>query len=380
MSLCESRVARGGLLIAAVLLVLPNSVRSQEQGTPAWQAQLDQTVAKGLDYLARKGQAEDGTFSAQAGPGLTALALTAALRNGRTVDDPMVQKGLKALESFVKPDGGVYGNGRLRNYETCVAVLCFSSANQDGRYNQLLKNARAFLTEMQAVPEAGASDPSFGGAGYGGGGRPDLSNTAYLLEALQALEVGPNDPAVQRALVFISRCQNLKSQFNDQPLAGKVNDGGFFYTIPNEKELESGTGDRFGEDGGLRSYGSMTYSGLKSMIYAGLTEQDPRVKAALEWIGKSYRLDANPGMGASGLYYYYHTFGAALAAANQERIAGPDGVEHDWRADLVAELALRQREDGSWANDDRRWFENDSNLATSFALLALAHCRMPAGK
>ena len=28
----------------------------------------------------------------------------------------------------------------------------------------------------------------------------------------------------------------------------------------------------------------MTYSGLKSMIYAGLTKDDPRVKAAVQWI------------------------------------------------------------------------------------------------
>ena len=37
-------------------------------------------------------------------------------------------------------------------------------------------------------------------------------------------------------------------------------------------------------DGGLRSYASMTYAGLKSMIYAGLDRDDPRVKAALTYI------------------------------------------------------------------------------------------------
>ena len=38
------------------------------------------------------------------------------------------------------------------------------------------------------------------------------------------------------------------------------------------------------DDGGLRSYASMTYAGLKSMIYAGLDRDDPRVKAALDYI------------------------------------------------------------------------------------------------
>ena len=50
----------------------------------------------------------------------------------------------------------------------------------------------------------------------------------------------------------------------------------------------------------LRSYGSMTYAGLKSMIYAGLSHDDPRVKAAWEWIGRNFTVDENPGMAASG--------------------------------------------------------------------------------
>ena len=61
----------------------------------------------------------------------------------------------------------------------------------------------------------------------------------------------------------------------------------------------------------------MTYAGLKSMIYAGLTADDPRVKAAYDYITKHYTLDENPGLGQQGLYYYYQTFAKALAAARQ---------------------------------------------------------------
>jgi squalene-hopene/tetraprenyl-beta-curcumene cyclase len=50
------------------------------------------------------------------------------------------------------------------------------------------------------------------------------------------------------------------------------------------------------------------------------------------------------------------------------------GLSHDWRKDLAAELAKRQRPDGSWTNSNRQWFENDANLATSFALIALSYC------
>ncbi|MGV3486884.1 MAG: hypothetical protein ACO1RT_20885, partial [Planctomycetaceae bacterium] len=146
-------------------------------------------VDKGITYLAKAGQSEAGTFSDEVGPGVTALAITAALRNGKAVDDPMVAKGLRALEGFVKPDGGIYGNGRLKNYETCVAMVCFAEANKTGQYNETLKRAKEFVTGMQyGERQRDPSDPWYGGIGYGDGGRPDLSNTGYLIEALRALE------------------------------------------------------------------------------------------------------------------------------------------------------------------------------------------------
>ena len=40
----------------------------------------------------------------------------------------------------------------------------------------------------------------------------------------------------------------------------------------------------------------MTYAGLKSMMYAGLGKDDPRVKAAWGWIQKNYTVDENPGL------------------------------------------------------------------------------------
>ncbi len=146
--------------------------------------------------------------------------------------------------------------------------------------------------------------------------RPDLSNTSFLLDALQVGRRGPDDEAVQKALVFVSRCQNLETEYNTTPFAAKNPDGGFYYTPA------AGGASMAGKtaNGGLRSYGSMTYAGLKSMIYAGLGPDDPRVKAAIEWIAEHYTLDENPGMGAAGLYYYYQTFAKALDADRQGQV------------------------------------------------------------
>lgn len=369
---------RRTLLITSPILLLAFTTLATAADSPISsdaQKKLDEIVTKGIQYLEKNGQAADGTFTIKAGPGLTALAITGALRNGKTVDDPVVAKGLKALEGFVKPDGGIYGNGRLRNYETCVAMLCFKEANKDGRYNETLKKARAFVTGLQyGDGEVPKDDVWFGGVGYGGAGRPDLSNTGFLIEALIDTGSEADDEAIQRALVFVSRCQNLESKFNTTEFADKVNDGGFIYEIPREKIDPSTSPERYTENGGIRSYGSMTYAGLKSMIYAGLTKDDPRVKAASEWASKNYSVEENPGMGSAGLFYYYHTFAAGLGTAGIAEVTDAEGNKHNWREDLIFELAKRQNEDGSWANENRRWFEDDKNLATAFALMALSYC------
>lgn len=111
------------------------------------------------------------------------------------------------------------------------------------------------------------------------------------------------------------------------------------------------------------------------MIYAGVGPEDPRVKAAYTWIGKNYGLDSNPGMGSSGLYYYYHTFAKALDAMGGDYVEDETGSKHDWRAELVRELAKRQQPDGSWLNENDRWLEGDANLVTGYALLALSYCK-----
>lgn len=337
-------------------------------------AQREQAATKAIDYLRTKGQGADGAYTPATGPAVTALVTTAILRHGRTANDPQVAKSLKYLESFVQDDGGLYQkDSNYRNYETCLSLVCFSEANRDGRYNALVKKAEKFVKSQQWDEDEGnePSSPNYGGAGYGKSKRPDLSNTSFLLDALKAAGNGPDDPAVQKALIFVSRCQNLETAANTTEFAAKNPDGGFYYTPAAGGASMAGKTDQ----GGLRSYASMTYAGLKSMIYAGVGPNDPRVKAAVSWIHKNYDLGTNPGMGDAGLYYYYHTFAKALDTLGQESIADAEGKKHAWRTELSTELVKRQRADGSWTNDNARWMEGDANLVTAYALLALSYCR-----
>jgi squalene-hopene/tetraprenyl-beta-curcumene cyclase len=355
-------------IVVAVAFNLP--VMAQSSAGSASAAKL---VDAGASYL-QSAQGEDGSWSPQAGPGVTALAATGLLKNGRTVDDPVVAKALKYVEKHIHPDGGIYREGSThKNYETCIAMMCFEAANADKRYDDILKKAEAFVKKEQWDAEEGHDESSmyYGGAGYGGHSRPDLSNTTFLLDALQAVGTDENDEAIQRALVFVSRCQNLETEHNQTKFAPLVNDGGFYYTIAAGGSSQAGANP----DGGLRSYGSMTYAGLKSMIFAGVDRDDQRVKAALEWISKHYTLTENPGMADAGLYYYFHTFAKSLDAIGEDELEDDKGDKHNWRQELVDALAARQQPNGSWVNKNERWLEADPNLVTGYALLALSYCK-----
>jgi squalene-hopene/tetraprenyl-beta-curcumene cyclase len=300
--------------------------------------------------------------------------VTALLRSGQVAPgEPVVTKALAYLEGFISPKGGL-SEAPHANYSTSIALVAFREANAKGRYDRTIKAGQEFLKSMQWDENEGKSrnDAFYGGAGYGGSNsRPDLSNTAFFIDTLRETGLPADDPNLQKAIVFVSRCQNLKSEFNDQPWSSKINDGGFVYTAANGGQSMAGKTP----DGGLRSYASMTYAGLKSMIYAGLTRDDPRVKAALAYIARHYSLDENPGLGEQGLYYYYHTFAKTMSALGEPKVTDSAGTAHDWKADLVAALAKRQQPEGSWVNRADRFMEGDPNLVTAYALLALAYTR-----
>jgi len=338
-------------------------------------------IADGVEYL-RKVQLPSGSFSAspRVGIGPTIIDAIGMLRVGVSLDDPLLAKTLKFIEESIREDGGIYSEGgRLANYESCVGLMCFSLANKaagDGRYDDVIEAAERFVRATQYGEANGTKidDENFGGVGYDKdqSTRPDLSNTQFFIEALRETGADEDDPAIQDALVFVSRCQNLESE--DNPASHLASgDGGFIYTFVSPDENPAGQE----VSGGLRSYGSMTYAGLKSLIYAGLTKEDPRVEAATRWIAENYTTTENPGLGKRGLYYYYNTFSKCLEALGDDIFTDKEGVAHNWRAELIETLALAQNIDGSWVNEDRMWFETDACLVTGYVLIALSCCEAP---
>lgn len=363
----------------ACFLLLPSTLLAQGPDRKTW----DDVAGKAAQYL-KSAQEMNGGWSTDKNPGVTGVALTGLLRSGMiSRNDPAASKGLRFIEQLVNPeDGHIAGKGakvQLQNYVTSINVMALVEANEADKYTSIIGDATQFLKKLQwdEGEGKGQNDDFFGGAGYDSKSRPDLSNTQTFLDALKAAGVGADDPAFKKAMVFVNRCQNIKGETNDRPWAKLINDGSFIYTAATGGVTK--VMDQPNPDGSLPGYGSMTYAGIKSLIYCGVSKDDPRVREAYKWIQHNYTVDRNPGMPEArsqwGLYYYYHTMAKSLSALGVDEVLDAQGVKHDWRKDLTLALQRRQNADGSFANSAQNWMEADPNLVTGYALLTLSYCR-----
>lgn len=364
----------------AALLMLTSVVATAAPAANRYvslEQEMRQAIARGNTWL-KEQQKATGHWDDEGLPAFTALALTAAVRDpNRAPGAPVpayVEKGFAWLLAQQKEDGGIYNRG-LSVYNTATALSALMASGKESYEPAAVKARRHLVGAQWDIGEKGETDnPNDGGVGYGSkDDHTDLSNTYLALEALaiskRLVEDGKYgtqpDLDWDAAITFISRCQNNKAT-NDQEFAG--DDGGFIYTPGESKAGEEKTEE---ERTALRSYGSMSYAGLLSFIYAKVSADDPRVTAVKEWLGKNYSIKQNPGMGAEGLYYYYQTMAKALTAAGVDKLKLANGGEADWRDDLGRSLLTRQRENGSWVNDNGRWMESNPVLVTSYTVLAL---------
>lgn len=333
-------------------------------------AQAQSAVNKGVAYL-KSVQEADGSWSHY--PATTALAVTALLRNGRSeAKDPATAKGIQYLLKNVKPNGAIYSDENpstaLPNYNTCLALVALS-LTKNPSYKPTIQKAQKYLEKSQFDEEEGINptDPMYGGVGYGSRqDRPDLSNLQSSLEALVDTGTNKNSPVFKKAITFLQRVQARKES-NDQPwVDASDNDGGFIYDSKGRSNNDA--------DGKPHSYASMTYAGLKSYLYAGVSKTDPRAQAAYDWLRGKYSVTENPGMGQMGLYYYYHTMAKTLEVYGQKMLKDKTGKSHDWASDIASQLAATQRKNGSWFNDNPRWWEDQPALVTSYSLITLSYC------
>lgn len=356
----------------AVALSPPVVAQPGKGGGKTRDGAIDAAVA-----FCKTAQAEDGTWSKAASPGVTGIVLTGLLKSEKVkADDPTAAKALKFIESMIDAKDGHLAAGEKvfhKNYITSVNLTTLKATGLP-KYDAVTAAAAAYLKKGQFGAEDGKppTDPNFGGFGYGPGTRSDLSNTHFVLDGLKTAGTPKDDPAYKRAVVFVSRMQNLKSEFNDQPWAGAVNDGSFFYVQPQAGAKGNPSDPRPG-------YGSMTAAGVKSLLQCGVSRDDPRVKKGLEWLAKNYSVDVNPGReagsGGQGYYYYLLVLAKCFDALGDDEFTDAAGKKHDWRADITRAVVNRQKRDGSWGNEFTTWMEGDPNLCTGYALQTLAICK-----
>jgi len=369
---------------AAETAALPEAVKKEAQAA----------IAKGLAWLTASQQA-DGHWSDEKNPAITALPIWALSSSGTKDYAAQIDKAVAFVVSKAQPDGGIYvpnperGGAGLGNYNTSISMMGLQATGRKDVVPVILK-ARTYTAATQLTGD----DEHAGGFGYDKGGRrhTDLTNTGMALDAMRRTQSAEDlRPAGEKradlnwdaALKYVDNMQNkdgadkggflyVKS-FGPAPAMGGKGPGG------EGKPPAFGGGQGGPRPAGaamggrppLRSYGSITYVGLLSMMHTNLTRNDPRVLSAFDYCTKHWTLDENPGQGGQGIYFYYNILTRALSAANIDAIPQPDGSTLAWREALIKKVISRQKADGSWINENNRWWENDPVLVTSYSLLAL---------
>jgi len=393
------RVALGattGLVLG--FFAMPGSRAAEVSGVPAKAAptrvELAAAIERGVTWLAGN-QNSNGWWSTSEQPAVTGLVLTALNREptGRFVHNrpSELSRAYDFILGSVRPDGSIH-RGALANYNTALCLMALSTAD-DPHFLPVIRNARAYLATTQIdFGEPGRMDTPFdGGVGYGSKYQhSDLNNTVVAIEAMRWSErvlpkdLGADDPANKdlnwtAVASFLQNCQNLPSRNPGEWVSGDPKDvGGFVYYPGNSKA--GGTTNAATGKVALRSYGSMSYAGLLSYIYAKVGKDDARVVAVLEWLRGNYSLDENPGLGPEGYFYYLHLMTKALTAAGVDRLTLADGREIRWRDEVATRLLSLQAKDGSWVNANERWWEADRNLVTAYVLLSLEMLHAAAAK
>ncbi len=322
-------------------------------------------------------------------PGFAAMAALVYMQSPRKynmTDGALVRNILDWLVSLQKPDGSIFEKGQA-NYVTSLSLSALVEVNDD-RYKPAILKARDFIVRLQAREDSGfrPTDRFYGGVGYGGDQRPDLSNAQFAIEAVRKAGLPKDDLFYQRAIAFLERTQNW-SETNDQVWKTEKgeevrpgNDGGAIY-FPGETKA----GITVHPDGTrtFNSYGSMSYALLRSYLFCGLKKSDPRVKAVARWCHQNFDIDGHPGFKPGkdgtgkyqGLYYYYFSMAKCLRVYGQLEIETQDGVKVNWAESLAEKLLRLQKTDGSWVNDkNARWEEASELLCTLYALRALEEC------
>jgi hypothetical protein len=319
-------------------------------------------IDRAIDFLVQARSPDGGWHSSKyrdlaEGPELSPFVLKALAYSN--VPDQIRQPSILYLES-------------CEPTETQLIYPVYTSAGM--LLNRLDSEDRwtPFLLDFQADEHLGwtSDDLSYGGWSYAmeppkktKGEIPALSqanlpSTLFALGGLSLSKGGLPKDVLERALLFVQRCQNFPD-----------GDGGFCAS-PSDESMNKA--------GGHTSYGSASSDGLRGLLRCGLPVDHPRVVAARAWTEEHLSVDLHPGDFPQGRYYdrdslyFYYCWSTAHALAALQR-SGVELSEKElnWKKKIREHLLSLQQPDGSWINPASATREDDPLVATPFVMAVL---------
>ncbi len=363
-------------LITASVAVFAENNAANSDISPELRQKAEKSIEKGLVWLAAQ-QSENGNWSQPQFPAVTAMALWGILNNGNPDYADKADKAIAYIKGCVQPDGGIYckvegrTGGGLSNYNTAICMTVLHATKRE-EFVPIVLNARRFIANAQHFGD----DIYRGGFGYDKQTErtyTDLMNTVFSMEAMsRTRDVEDKRPKGEKKATIdwdaaLKFAESLQNKDDSTP-----EDSGGFHYHPNNPKSGITTND-VGKVV-LRSYGSMTYAGLLSLVYAQVDHTDPRVRSALDWAARNWSLQENPGMGTQGLFFYFNVMSRSLNISGQQLIENKAGAKPiDWRGELIERIISLQKKDGQWQNETARFWENDPSLVTAYSILSLQY-------
>ncbi|HSW46945.1 MAG TPA: DUF4159 domain-containing protein [Phycisphaerae bacterium] len=332
---CIRSTRLGWLLLPAVtLLAIPAIVFAQE----VTGQQVLRAVEAGKQYLLAN-QRSSGAWPELSGydGGSTALATLALLNAGLPPNDPRMQAALHVVQSIPLQ----------RTYVVSLKAQALAAADPK-TYREQIRTAADWLVQAQR---------SNGMWGYLlKGEQADFSNTQFALLGLhEAANAGSPVPSTVWRKAENAYRQNQRS------------DGGFTYTTAGRSATGSMTAAAVaslyvtGNSLAVRMPPGSAQSGLPCCGRYGTYGPIAR---GLNWLGRQFSIEQNPG---SGGWYYYYLYSLERAGI----LSGLQYIgRHDWYREGAARLVARQDGNGAWR-------DINSVIDTSFALLFLSKGHRP---
>ncbi len=393
----------------------PKNVEPKAPDTPKPPASLAEKIDAALLSAARllaARQSADGAWRSwtlgahKDGPSLTPLVAEALCFVADDVAAAARGKAADYLAAMVQSNGEIKPGpaGWTHPVYTASLAVVLLSRPEHARHVKAREAWLKMLRGHQLTEALGwkPDDAVYGGWGYGGEpprkppagafedrlAESNLSATAFALSGLRAGGVDAKDPAIQKAVRFVERCQNFREPAARDP---KLDDGGFFFILedfgrnkagPALPPVKNASDPSAQPPQRFRSYGSTTADGLRCLMAGGLPDDHPRVAAARDWLRVQFSAEQSPGAFdesqehlRKALYFYYCNSAARALTACHVREVGPESGRVRWAVALAEQLLKLQQPDGSWESDSADMKENDPLIATAMAIGALVHCR-----